>query len=82
MKKLLFFYSVILSPLALIFWLSDQEIVDSWVILVLILIYALLYRTYTDGMRLVHKEVIPKSEIWKMLIPGTRFRYFKELYFL
>jgi positive regulator of sigma E activity len=82
MKKLLLFYVAILVPLLLIYWFSTLDQSKSWLIVGLIIFYALIYRTYIDGMRLVEKQVLAKSEIWKVMIPGTRIRYFRELYLL
>ena len=43
-------------------------------------IYVFVYRTFIDGYRLVLKKTISKKDIWKLLVPGTRFEYFKVLY--
>ena len=43
--------------------------------------YSIVYRTYIDGLRLVSKGIIDRSDIWKMVYNGRRFQYFKELYF-
>ena len=46
----------------------------------LLFFYALIFRTYVDGKRLADKNIIQKKNIWKMIIPGKRFEYFRELY--
>lgn len=80
MKNLLCYYFIILAPIGVLFGLSASNLLDGTLFFVLILFYALVYRTYTDGKRLANKNLIEKRDIWKMLIPGSRLKYFKELY--
>ncbi|MDO9274666.1 MAG: hypothetical protein Q7T92_03845 [Lutibacter sp.] len=42
--------------------------------------YSLIYRTYIDGKRLADKNILQKKDSWKMMIPGSHIKYFKELY--
>ena len=58
-----------------------MQYLNSWLFIILIFAYSLIYRTYIDGLRLVSKGIIEKSEIWKMVYNGRRFEFFKELYF-
>lgn len=80
MKNLLFFYVLILTPIGILFWLNQTHLLDGTIVLILFLFYALVYRTYLDGKRLADKNIISKKDIWKMIIPGTRLKYFKDLY--
>lgn len=80
MKNLFTYYILILTPIGILFWLNKADLVNGTVFVGLILFYVLIYRTYTDGKRLADKNIIPKKDIWKMIIPGNRLGYFKELY--
>ncbi len=80
LKNLIGFYALILLPLGFLFWVNTTQIISANYVLLLIVFYALVYRTYIDGKRLVLKNIIKQGDIWKMVIPGYRFRYFKELY--
>ena len=75
------YYILLLLPLFLIFSAQKMALINSPELLVLLGFYFLIYRTYLDGKRLADKNLIPESDIWKMLIPGQRFKYFRELYF-
>ncbi|PQJ20614.1 hypothetical protein [Tenacibaculum sp. SG-28] len=81
MKNLFFYYLTILSPIVALIWLSRTDLVNPTLFVLLLFFYALIFRTYVDGKRLSDKNIIPKKDIWKMIIPGKRFAYFKELYF-
>lgn len=80
MKNLSIFYILILAPLGILFWLNKSDLINGTLFVGLFLFYILFYRTYIDGKRLAYKGIIPKKDIWKMIIPGNRFKYFKELY--
>ena len=80
MKNLLLYYFLAFTPLGILFWIDKIHLLDGGIIVVLLLFYALIYRTYLDGKRLADKNVIQKKDIWKMIIPGKRFQYLKELY--
>ena len=80
MKNLLTFYILILALFGIIIWLDKNDIINGTLLVGSILFYALVYRTYTDGKRLADKNIIDQKDIWKMIIPGKRFEYFKELY--
>ena len=80
MKNLFIYYLTILSPIGMLTWLSRIDLVSSTLFVLLLFFYVLIFRTYVDGKRLSDKNVIQKKDIWKMIIPGKRFEYFKELY--
>jgi hypothetical protein len=78
MKNMVTYYLAILVPILLLNWMAKS--VNSIWFAIFLLIYALPYRTLIDGVRLVNKKVIKRSEIWKLLIPGQRIEYTKDLY--
>jgi hypothetical protein len=80
MKNILVYYLLIFVPFGLIIWLRNIESINSLYFFVLLFFYFLVYRTFLDGYRLYMKNIILKKDIWKMIIPGSRFQYFKELY--
>lgn len=80
MKNLFVYYLVILVPIGLIFFLNKADLISANVFVGLFFFYLLVYRTIVDGIRLFNKNIIPKKDIWKMIIPGNHVKYFKELY--
>ena len=80
MKNLLTYYILIFAPIGILIWLSKIDFIKGTLFLGLFLFYVFIYRTYIDGKKLVAKHVILKRDIWKLIIPGRRLRYIKELY--
>lgn len=80
MKDIRLYYFFLIAPLFLIYILKDLEIIDTYGFIFLIFFYSLVYRTFLDGRRLAGKNIIPASAVWKLILPGQRLRYFKELY--
>jgi hypothetical protein len=80
MKNLFVYYSTILTPFGISIWLSKTDLVNPVLFVLLLFFYVLIFRTYVDGKRLSDKNIIQKKDIWKMIIPGKHFEYFKELY--
>jgi Ca2+/Na+ antiporter len=80
MKNLFIYYLVIIIPIVILSWMSRTNFLDSTLFVILLFFYVFIFRTYIDGRRLVDKNIIPKKDIWKMIIPGKRFQYFRELY--
>jgi hypothetical protein len=80
MKNLFVYYLFILIPIGLIIYLNQAELISTNVFVGLFFFYLLIYRTIVDGKRLSDKNIIPKKDIWKMIIPGNHVKYFKELY--
>jgi len=78
--KLLNYYILIFAPFGLIVLLSKLELIASNVFVLLLFLYIFIYRTYLDGYKLTKKNIITKREIWKLIIPGRRLQYVKELY--
>ncbi len=79
MKNIVVYYFAILLPIPLLIWLSLSGRFVWFSIL--LLIYALPYRTVIDGARLVDKHLMTWKQVWKLLIPGRRLKYTRELYF-
>jgi len=80
MKNLFVYYVVILAPIGLIVWLNKAGLISTNVFVGLFFFYLLVYRTYVDGKRLSDKNVIAKKDMWKMILPGSHVKHFKELY--
>lgn len=79
MKNLFIYYLVILVPFAAFPLLLKTG--HGTLAVACFLFYAFIYRSLTDGYRLIRKGVLKKGELWKMFIPfWIRSRYFKELY--
>ena len=60
--------------------LSKTDLMNSTLFVLLLFFYVLIFRTFVDGKRLADKGIISRKDIWRMIIPGKRFEYFKELY--
>jgi len=80
MKNLFVYYLVILLPLVAIAFLTTANLINSTSFFVLLLSYVFVFRTIVDGKKLADNSVILQKDIWKMIIPGNRAKYFKELY--
>jgi len=80
MKNITVYYFVVIVPLALIFLLKLTNTISSPWFVYSLCFYMLIYRTYIDGKRLADKGLIAKKEIWRMIVPRQRFRFFKDLY--
>ncbi|MGB1042654.1 MAG: hypothetical protein ACPGU6_04610 [Tenacibaculum sp.] len=80
MKNIYIYYIAIFAPIIAIVWGSKTEILAPDYFVAAFLLYVLVYRTFIDGRRLVAKKSIVKKDIWKLIIPGKRFEYLKELY--
>jgi hypothetical protein len=80
MKNIIVYYFVVIVPAAIIFLLRLTDTINSIWFVYSFCFYLLIYRTYIDGKRLVDKGLIEKKDIWKMIIPWQRFRFFKDLY--
>ncbi len=82
MKNLIIYYCFIFIPLFIIIGLVKSNNIDDNNLLILFFSYFLFYRTLTDFYRLRSKNVVGKNDFWKLLIPGFRLKYFKDLYFI
>jgi len=80
MKNIFIYYLFAFLPVGIIVWLNKSNFIGSTEFACLLFVYALVYRTYIDGKRLADKNIIPKKDIWKMIIPGMHMKHFKELY--
>ncbi len=77
MKNLGIYYIAILMPIPLVIWSAFY----NPVIFSVLLFSYLVYRSFTDGQRLIDKGILEKNKIWKAFIPFWTSRYFKDLYF-
>ncbi|WP_424493495.1 hypothetical protein [Salinimicrobium sp. GXAS 041] len=81
MKNISKYYFAILAPLAILFASAELGYIGPKNLVLFFLFYLIVYRTYIDGMRLAAKNLISKKEIWKLMLPGSRSGYIRELYF-
>ena len=82
MKNFLLYYFLIVVPFALIILATKRELISSGQFLILFIIYAFPYRGVTDYYRLRSKNIITQKQFLLIFIPGSRIKYFKELYFI
>ena len=80
MKNIFTYYLTILTPITTLFWLNKNDSIGTLSFVTMFLFYSFVFRTYVDGKRLYEKNIIQKKEIWKLVIPGKRFDYIRELY--
>jgi hypothetical protein len=80
MKKLIIYYTSIIIPLVFLAYTVRVHFIDSVWFTISLFVYAFIYRTFTDYFRLRSKNVIDRKHFWKILVPGARIKYFKELY--
>ena len=82
MKNIIVYYFVILVPFfGLLFAMKRELLSEEW-LAALLVFYAFIYRTLTDYYRLKSKNAITSKQFFSLLIPGSRIKYFKELYFV
>ncbi len=81
-EQLIVYYVLILTPFAILIYSTKQKLINNNWFVFFLFFYVLVYRTVTDYFRLRGKNAIGKNRFWKLLIPGTRITYFRELYFL
>lgn len=79
MRNLLLYYLAILLPF--LYMISTARSGHSVWFIVVLLVYAIPYRMAVDGMRLVTLGLMKWNQVWKLLVPGTRRKYFRALYF-
>jgi hypothetical protein len=80
MKNIIVYYFGAVVPAAIIFLLTLTNTINSNWFVYSFGFYLFIYRTYIDGKRLADKGIIEKKDIWKMILPGQRLRFFKDLY--
>lgn len=77
MKKLLLYYFLIFSPVAVMFYYRDE----AGNHLFWFLMGYLVYRGFLDYYRLKSLGVVDSSDRWKFFTSLWTSRYFRELYF-
>ena len=80
MKNSIVYYLAIFIPLIILYNLLKSDSIDTSWFLIAIFTYAFVYRMITDYYRLLSRNAIEKKDYWKLLIPGSRYRYFRSLY--
>ena len=80
MKNIFLYYLAIFIPAILIVWLFRTKVIESGLFVGLLFFYLIVYRTFIDYLRLADKGIIGKKDFRKILIPGSRIKYFRELY--
>ena len=78
MKKLFIYYLKILLPLPIIALFAELNL--TWIFIIFLAFYVLIYRTIIDSEKLILKGVITKKNRWRLLIPFWHIKYFDELY--
>ena len=81
MKSSIVYYFLIITPLAMLIYAATNKSVNNLWFAILLFIYAFIYRSFTDYFRLRSKNVIDTKDFWRILLPGARAKYFKELYY-
>jgi hypothetical protein len=81
MKNIVVYYFAMIVPAAVILLLAKTDMINSSWFVFSFGFYLFIYRTYIDGKRLADKGLLEKKDIWKMIIPWQRWRFFKDLYF-
>lgn len=79
MKNIFIYYLMILLPWLPLEWLLKTG--ESTLFFVFLFLYIFVYRLFTDAYRLLAKGAIEKKDMWKVIIPFGRAKYFKVLYF-
>ena len=82
MKRLVVYYLLIFIPLLSIVLLAKSAVLHRNLFVELLFFYVFIYRTWIDYIRLKNKNRINKKEVWKLLLPGARIKYFRDLYFV
>jgi hypothetical protein len=80
MKNTFIYYCAIMIPMFVLVLAAKNHVLSSTAFVVLLGLYLLIYRTITDSVRLISKNIISKKDFWKLLLPGSHFKYFRELY--
>jgi hypothetical protein len=81
LKKLFFFYIVLLLPAIALFILIYNNILSKTLISFSWLAYLLIYEPLISASRLIQLGVLKRSEFYKIFIPFKRNKYDKVLFF-
>jgi hypothetical protein len=80
MKNIVVYYLAAFVPFVTILYLGRTHMINSYWFVCSLGFYVIIYRTYIDGKRLADKGIIEKKDIWRMIVPGRRLMFFKDLY--
>ncbi len=78
LKNTFIYYVLAFAPFVLV---MDLRASDTSTFFLACGIYFFIYRTFIDFWRLRSRNAIDKNGLWRLLLPGSRVRYFRELYF-
>ena len=81
MKNTALYYIAILAPVFIIIYFQQSGSMSPFWFCMFFFFYFFIYRTVTDFFRLVAKGVLTNKDFFKILFPGSRIKYFQELYF-
>lgn len=76
MKNIILYYLAILLPIPFMVVFSENSIM-----FISLFVAYLFYRGFVDGQRLIEKNIIDKSELWKVFIPFWHSQFYRQLYF-
>lgn len=80
MKKLLIYYFIAFVPFILLIYAGSEQLISKVWFLILLFVYAFVYRNITDYYRLRSKQIQVPHPIQTMFFPGLQYQYFWELY--
>ena len=81
MKNVYLYNFCAITPLPLLIYLSKMGVMNSTWFCFFLFFYAFPYRFYIYYLRLRSKNVVQRNEMYSLMIPGNRIKYFRELYF-
>jgi hypothetical protein len=81
LKNLAVFYAAIFLPLISIALMVRSGIVNSPVFVLLLFVYAFIYRPLLCGYRLISLGVIKRADLFRNFIPFWNIRYYNLLFF-
>jgi hypothetical protein len=79
MKRFICYYFLILFPIFFMLWIMFY-INNSFIFVISLLIYTLIYRFVVDANRMIYKGILQRKNWWKIYIPGYHLKWFSELY--
>ncbi len=81
MKSSILYYLVITVPFVVLVYFVRLHKINSGLFTVLLLTYVFIYRSITDYLRLLSRNIISRKDFWRTYMPSSRIKYFKALYF-
>jgi hypothetical protein len=79
MKSLFsYYFFAIILPVSIFYLFIKLD--QSKLFVIFLLFYAIIYRPFIDGYKLLRKKKITKKELWKLVIGYGHIKWFKDLY--